>query len=116
MLDIFNYVDDTETETLEPVFKYHKSDETCARMSIANQRRTKEQHLEYGKRATQARIANGNRLIGDRNGMYGNTHTPEVRAKISAAHKGKKTSKESKENRSLLLTCSPHNWVSFTTV
>ena len=99
MLDIFNYVDDTETETLEPTFKYHRSDETRAKMSVANQRRTKEQNLEYGQRALQARITNGNRLVGERNGMYGKTHTPETCAKMSAARMGKKTPNEVKENR-----------------
>lgn len=98
-MSLFTYYHESETEIFEHVFKWYKSDETCAKISIANQNRSEEQRKAYGRMATDARIANGNRLIGERNGMYGKTHTAETRAKMSVKSKGRKCSNESKENR-----------------
>jgi|TARA_B110000879_G_scaffold86410_1_gene119217 hypothetical protein len=47
---------------------------------------------EYAKKCSE-------RSKGKGNGMFGKTHTPEARAKISAARKGHKTLEEIKEKR-----------------
>ena len=39
------------------------------------------------------------RSKGEKNGMFGKTHTPEARAKISTVRKGQKISEEQKEKR-----------------
>ena len=69
---MFTYYDESEVETLDLLWgdkgrgKYVRSDETRAKISIANQNRSKEELKEYGKRAIESRIANGNQLMGNR--------------------------------------------------
>jgi hypothetical protein len=69
-MSLFTYYDESEVETIEPVFKKRTfSDEWRAKLSAA----------------TKERIANGN------HNRIGKKHSAETRAKMSAAKRGKMT-------------------------
>ena len=105
-MEIFNYFDESEIETLENVFPdnlrglYLRSDETRAKVALATKSRSREQKLAYGRAATAARIANGNCPVGEKNAMYGKKHTAEARAKISKAFTGRTHSDDTRQRMS----------------
>ena len=76
-----------QSEGTKAYTRSQRNIDQCKRMSEANRN-----NPEYAKKCSE-------RSKGEKNGMFGKTHTPEARAKISAARKGHKTLEEHKEKR-----------------
>ena len=58
----------------------------------------------YAKLKTEYSQLQSQRFSGERNGFYGKTHTPEARAKISAANSGRTQSEEEKQKQKEAMT------------
>ena len=83
-MSLFTYVNESEVETLEPIFKKPMSDEHRAKISNSRKGMTFSDEHRANMSASHK----------------GTKHSEETRAKIGAAHKGKKISKETRAKMS----------------
>ena len=109
-MSLFTYVNESEYETLETKFKWQRSDEHRAKLSIALKgKMSGDANPMFGRKHSEesrAKMSKAQKInqSGSNNAMFGKNHTEESRAKMSAAKIGKKRSAETRAKMSKHMT------------